>query len=96
MPVRPPEDLHTKCGRYWNRSTGTVARVRLAEGSLTLEHERRERNSGRQSRSQRERQVRHLVVAACATRHPVPNLPRAVGGFPEVGESVGEQRQVHG
>ena len=48
---------------------------------LVLDDERRERHALSEPRAQRGREVRHLLVSGRAARRPLPDLPRAVGGF---------------
>ena len=50
----------------------------------------------RRARAERERQVRHRVVARDAARRPLPDLAGAVGGLPGLGEVLLQTFQIHG
>src|SRR5215207_720489 len=72
------------------RLDGAVGRRRLV-----LDRQRREGNALGEPRAQRQREVRHLVIAAGAASRPLPYLPGAEGRLSRVGKRAFEQREVH-
>src|ERR1019366_336066 len=83
-----------------DRSSVTGGKQRLdrpvARRALVLQLEAREWHGLAQPLTQRGGQVRHLLVAGGALRHPLPHLARAEWGLAARGERLIEELEIHG